>query len=75
MKTVQIQAPRNAQNWRGPYLQTDRVPLDPWNQPYIYECPGRHNPTGYDLSSAGPDMRPGNEDDIANWTTTTGGSH
>jgi general secretion pathway protein G len=66
-----LQQPRNAQNWRGPYLQTDRVPVDPWNNPYIYECPGRHNPTSYDLSSAGPDGRPGTEDDVANWTTAT----
>ena len=22
--------PRDAQNWRGPYLQTDKIPLDPW---------------------------------------------
>jgi general secretion pathway protein G len=45
----------------------DKIPLDPWNNPYIYECPGRHNPNGYDLSSAGPDGQPGNDDDIANW--------
>ena len=61
-----IQAPREAQNWRGPYLQTDKIPLDPWGQEYIYECPGRHNPTSYDLSSTGP---PGEDKVIANWTT------
>ena len=48
-----IQQPRDAQNWRGPYLQTDRIPQDPWGNEYIYECPGRHNPTSYDLSSMG----------------------
>src|SRR5205823_2737125 len=46
--------PRDAQNWRGPYLQTDKIPVDPWQNEYIYECPGRHNPTSYDLSSSGP---------------------
>jgi general secretion pathway protein G len=61
-----IQAPREAQNWRGPYLQTDRIPPDPWGNEYIYECPGRHNPTSYDVSSAGP---PGGDNVIANWTT------
>ena len=61
-----IVQPRDAQNWRGPYLQTDRIPLDPWQGEYIYECPGRHNPTSYDLSSAGP---AGGDKVIANWTT------
>src|ERR1017187_11002071 len=46
-----IQQPRDAQNWRGPYLQSDAIPQDPWHHDYIYECPGRHNPTSYDLSS------------------------
>ena len=39
-----IQQPRDAQNWRGPYLQSDVIPKDPWGSEYIYECPGRHNP-------------------------------
>ena len=60
-----IQQPRDAQNWRGPYLQSDSIPLDPWHNAYIYECPGRHNPTSYDLSSLGP---PGENMVIANWT-------
>lgn len=60
-----IVKPRDAQNWRGPYLETDRIPLDPWGSEYIYECPGRHNPTSYDLSSSGP---PGGEKVIANWS-------
>jgi len=60
-----IVKPRDAQNWRGPYLEADRIPLDPWGNEYIYECPGRHNPTSYDLSSSGP---PGGEKLIANWT-------
>ena len=60
-----IQQPRDAQNWRGPYLQSDTIPKDPWGQEYIYECPGRHNPSSYDLSSLGP---PGENSVIANWT-------
>ena len=63
-----IQQPRDAQNWHGPYLQSDSIPKDPWGNDYIYECPGRHNPSFYDLSSAGPDGRVGNEDDVCNWT-------
>jgi general secretion pathway protein G len=60
-----IQRPRDAQNWRGPYLQTDVIPKDPWGNDYTYECPGKHNPTFYDLWSPGP---PGGENVIANWT-------
>jgi general secretion pathway protein G len=61
-----VQQPRDAQNWHGPYIK--EVPKDPWQNDYIYECPGRHNPTSYDLSSVGPDGRSGGEDDITNWT-------
>jgi general secretion pathway protein G len=60
-----IQQPRDSQNWRGPYMSSDSVPKDPWGNDYIYECPGRHNPTSYDLSSLGP---PGEEMVIGNWT-------
>lgn len=32
----------------------DKLPLDPWNNPYVYEVPGSHNnPKGYDLYSNG----------------------
>ncbi|HEX4643982.1 MAG TPA: type II secretion system major pseudopilin GspG [Verrucomicrobiae bacterium] len=57
--------PNDAQNWHGPYMET--IPLDPWGHPYIYECPGKHRPNSYDLSSMGPDGRPGSDDDISNW--------
>jgi general secretion pathway protein G len=60
-----IVQPRDAQNWRGPYMQTDRVPPDPWGGEYVYECPGKHNPTSYDIYSAGP---PGENTVIGNWT-------
>jgi len=60
-----IVQPRDAQNWRGPYLQTDRVPQDPWGGEYVYECPGKHNPTSYDIYTAGP---PGENQIIGNWT-------
>ncbi len=58
--------PRDARNWKGPYMKNE-IPLDPWGQAYIYECPGRHNPSGYDLMSLGPDGREGGDDDITNW--------
>ena len=59
--------PRDEPNWRGPYVQ-GKIPLDPWGNEYIYECPGRHNSDrSYDLMSMGPDGRAGGEDDITNW--------
>lgn len=62
-----IVEPSNAQDWRGPYLNQD-IPLDPWGNPYVYECPGKRNERGYDIMSMGPDGRSGNDDDITNWT-------
>jgi len=61
-----VQPPRDASNWKGPYLRGE-IPLDPWKNAYIYECPGRHNLSGFDLMSMGPDGREGGDDDITNW--------
>jgi general secretion pathway protein G len=61
-----VTQPRDAQNWRGPYLK--ELHNDPWGNPYIYEYPGKNNPSGYDISSMGPDGRANNEDDITNWS-------
>ena len=58
-------APANAKNWHGPYL--DKLPVDPWGNPYVYYFPGKHNPNGYDLLSIGPDQKEGTEDDVGNW--------
>lgn len=45
----------------------DQVPVDPWQNKYIYVYPGKNNPRGYDLYSAGADRKPGTDDDIGNW--------
>jgi general secretion pathway protein G len=63
-----IHQPRDAANWKGPYLDTDVVPKDAWGHDFIYVCPGRYNTSGFDISSAGPDGQIGNDDDITNWT-------
>ena len=63
---VLIEQPANVQNWRGPYIKRG-MPVDPWNNGYVYRAPGAHNASGYDLYSMGPDGREGN-DDITNWT-------
>jgi len=57
--------PGNAKNWHGPYL--DRLPSDPWGNPYIYSFPGKHAAGSYDLLSAGPDAKEGTDDDIVSW--------
>ncbi len=59
-----VERPADAANWRGPYLKK-AVVNDPWGNPYVYECPGRNHPEGYDLYSLGPDGKVGG-DDIAN---------
>ena len=61
-----VEEPRDAQGWRGPYLKTG-IPKDPWGNDYVYEYPGKHNPSSYDLMSMGPDGRVGGDDDITNW--------
>jgi general secretion pathway protein G len=63
-----ITAPANrADRWRGPYLQENKIPEDPWGRPYQYRYPGTHNKNGYDVYSLG---RSGQEDEknvIGNW--------
>jgi general secretion pathway protein G len=72
-KTLQdlLQQPHDANDWHGPYFDPAQIPLDPWGNPYLYAFPGKHNPTTYDLWSAGPDGKSGTDDDIGNWPTTT----
>ena len=67
--TQLVVQPADVSGWRGPYLKSD-IPADPWNHPYVYEYPGRSNPSGYDLRSAGPDGQIGTADDIVNATIT-----
>lgn len=49
-----------------PYL--DKLPNDPWNNPYVYINPGIHN--AVDVMSYGADGKPGGEgvdSDIGSW--------
>jgi general secretion pathway protein G len=62
--------PSDVAGWRGPYLKSD-IPSDPWGHPYIYEYPGKMNPTGYDIRSMGPDGQAGTADDVFNAAITT----
>ncbi len=59
----------DSKKWKGPYLEGKLEELrDPWGGAYIYECPGKYNEDGFDLSSKGPDMEEDTDDDIKNWT-------
>jgi len=53
-----------AGKWKGPYV--DKMPDDPWGNPYQYKYPGTRNPDGYDLWSLGPDPQ-SEADNIGNW--------
>jgi len=57
-----------AERWRGPYLK--EAPKDAWGHTLNYESPGTYNETSYDLSSAGSNGQPGDEDDLTNWEQT-----
>jgi general secretion pathway protein G len=61
-----VTPPRDAQGWKGPYLEKE-IPKDPWGNDYVYEFPGKHNTSSYDLYSLGPDMKANSDDDITNW--------
>lgn len=55
---------RISQNWReGGYLKPPKLPLDPWQRPYVYMSPGLHGE--YDLLSYGADGESGGERDNA----------
>ena len=64
-----VETPADATNpdkWGGPYLEK-RVPLDPWDNEYMYANPGKNNTTKFDVWSMGADGMDGSEDDIGNW--------
>jgi general secretion pathway protein G len=66
LQALQVR-PSGVENWDGPYLKKD-VPLDPWNKPYVYRCPGQHG--DFDLLSYGADGSEGGDGDnadIKNW--------
>jgi general secretion pathway protein G len=61
-------APPEAPNWaQGGYM--DRLPTDPWGQPYQYLAPGVHG--DFDIFTYGADGVPGGagaDADIGSWT-------
>ncbi len=66
-----VNEPDDARNYPpGGYLQKQRIPEDPWGNPYEYEQPGQNNSHSFDIWSFGADGKPGGEgvdSDIGNW--------
>lgn len=63
-----VQRPGDVPGWNGPYLKKDKVPPDPWGQPYIYRYPGKHGP--FDILTLGADKKEGGQgedQDVASW--------
>ena len=56
-------------NWDGPYIKTEKLPVDPWGKSYSYEYPPTHNKINVpDIWSFGPDGQESTDDDIKSWT-------
>ena len=51
-------------NARKRKLVKEEAIIDPWNNKYLYRSPGK-NGTAYDIYSAGPDKKEGNDDDVS----------
>jgi general secretion pathway protein G len=49
------------------YLDSRRLPLDPWGHPYVYMVPGLEG-APYDILSYGADGKPGGEGEAADVT-------
>ncbi len=43
----------------------DKVPTDPWNNPYGYKFPGTKDPSEFEIFSTGKDGQAGTEDDLS----------
>jgi general secretion pathway protein G len=61
--------PAGAASWNGPYLKSDTVPRDPWNNPYVYKAPGQSG-RPFEIVSYGAHGREGGGDgapEIRSW--------
>ncbi len=60
-----VEKPADAKRWqKGGYLKGKKVPLDPWDNPYVFNTPGRSGE--FEVYSLGPDGRE-SDDDIGSW--------
>lgn len=57
-----------SKKWKGPYIKGGVIPLDPWDNEYVFKKPGEHG--DFDIFSYGSDGSEGGEDeaaDVGNW--------
>ncbi len=59
-----VRRPPGLAKWKGPYLNSKEVPLDPWDRPYVYERPTDAGQT-YVLLTFGADGVKGGEGENA----------
>ncbi len=65
--TALVQRPTGIEIWNGPYIKGNRVPPDPWGNPYQYRSPVERAP--YEIVSYGSDGHEGgtgNAADVSN---------
>lgn len=63
-----ITKPDAVKNWKGPYLNKEKIPKDPWGVDFIYKYPGEHG--DYDIISYGADENDGGtgeDKDVVSW--------
>ena len=65
-----VRNPGNVPGWKGPYIDSANLPVDPWGNTYLYRAPGEHGP--YDLHSLGSDKAPGGSGEAADVTSWGG---
>ena len=53
--------PGTSSKWAGPYIDSDKLPKDPWEQDYVYEYQPGAKPV---IFSMGPDRQPNTADDV-----------
>lgn len=57
-----VRRPAGLAKWKGPYIDGNEVPADPWERPYAYERPGGGK---FNLTSLGADGVQGGEGEDA----------
>lgn len=63
-----VARPSSARTWNGPYLRKQKVPADPWGNPFQYKSPGQHGK--FDIYTLGADNAEGGQgedQDVASW--------
>lgn len=65
--TIEMNYPKSLNAIPPKFFKGSKLANDPWDNPYQYAYPGKHNTESYDIWSMGPDGQSGTADDIGNW--------